>query len=61
MNKNKDEELDEIKPYRDEEVEKMLHESIGDGRCIRCGTKIDLFTCSWDDGNPVCRGGCRSF
>jgi len=26
--------------------------------CVRCGKELDLTTCMYDDGDPVCRGGC---
>lgn len=29
-------------------------------KCSRCGNQISLFTCSWDNGDPVCFGGCKN-
>jgi hypothetical protein len=42
----------------EKEVQEMLHENMELVACVYCGKIISLFSCWFDDGNPVCRGGC---
>jgi hypothetical protein len=44
------------------ELNTNLNDEWNKSFCTRCGKELDLLTCSFDDGDPICFGGfCHRF
>ena len=50
--------LKEFGATDEDDLQKKLSDDIDKIKCINCGKIISLFSCSFEDGNPVCRNGC---
>lgn len=42
----------------EEELNNKLNDEWNKSFCTKCGRELDLTTCMFDDGDPICRGGC---
>ena len=42
----------------EDELNTRLNDEWSKSFCMRCGKELDLTTCMYDDGDPVCYGGC---
>jgi len=51
--------LKEYGVKNEEDFERVINEEWKLVECTRCGKLIDLTTCSFEDGDPVCYGGCN--
>ena len=51
--------LKEYGAKNEEEFAQIINEDWKFAECTRCGKLIDLTTCSFEDGDPICYGGCR--
>lgn len=43
----------------EDELLEKLDETWNKSFCTRCGKELDLTTCMYEDGDPVCFGRCR--
>ena len=50
--------LREFGAKNESDLQKKLTDDIDKIRCINCGKTISLFSCSFEDGNPICKNGC---
>lgn len=68
MEKNNDEVSDRsikkmMKEYgakNEEEFQTIIYDKWNISQCIICGKMLDLTTCAYDDGDPICFGGCSN-
>lgn len=45
----------------EEDIVKKVENDWHKSNCVRCGAELDLMTCSYSDGDPICRGGfCKN-
>lgn len=44
----------------EEEFQTIIYDAWNISQCIICGKLLDLTTCGYEDGDPVCLGGCSN-
>lgn len=52
--------LHEFHVNTETELDDELNQSWNKSYCVICGKELDLLTCNFSDGDPVCFGGCRN-
>jgi hypothetical protein len=59
MNENDVKEiLNEFGVKTEDELSDKVNKTWNLVKCSRCGRKIDLTSCNWEDGDPVCANEC---
>jgi hypothetical protein len=50
--------LKEFGAKNEEELVDIMQNSWNSAICQKCGRKIDLLNCDYENDDPVCKGGC---
>jgi hypothetical protein len=51
--------LKEFGVNSEDELVDKVEETWYQSMCTICGNPLDLRACAYDDGDPICLGGCR--
>jgi len=53
--------LKDFNAKTEEELMETVNNTWYVAECTNCGKELDLRVCEYDDGDPICLGGCHGY